>query len=177
MTPALYIPTENGPYAVEPNATVALAHARKLRGLGMGFCLTPDKMDGWYAVTGKSGALTVLQIDADPSPSLGLPALAPTWTVRLPGLRQLWFKPPFTGDGALLPVTHKRSGVTVLRHAPLPGTRHDSGEAYEWDADFNPWTMPIPATLPLEWWQALPKLNDHEAFIALLTKPKTSSYK
>lgn len=163
----IHIPTDNGPYAVEPTATLALAHARKLRGLRMGFCLSPDQSDGWAAVPGKSGALTVLQIEAEPSRLLKLPPLPATWTVRLPSLniRHLWFTPPLTGHGELLQAQYARAGVRVLRVAPLPGTCDQSGQHYEWDADFNPWTMPAPAVLPLAWWSCLPKQPETKDFI------------
>lgn len=174
----LHIPTDNGPYAVEPTATLALAHARKLRGLRIGFCLSPDDSDGWYAVPGKSGGLTVLQIDAEPSRSLKLPPPPATWTVLLPqfDIRQLWFTPPFTGHGELQTGQYARAGVRVLHLAPLPGTRHNTGQRYEWDRDLNPWTMPAPAILPLAWWSALPKQPETKDFVYSRARAHMPSY-
>jgi hypothetical protein len=154
MTSVIIVPG-NGPYADAPEATMALAHARKLRGLGRGFCLSPAGEDGWVAVTGRSAGLAVLEV-AGPLPAK-LPPPPPTWTVIMPGLgiAQHWYCPPLTGDGELTPGQHKPSGVTIIRHAPLPGTPHPSGARWVW-GEVHPWNLPEPAVLPLDWWRALP---------------------
>lgn len=154
---------DNGPYAVAPESPMALAHWRKLRGLGLGLCISPDGPQGAVAVTGRSSGLAVLQIDA--VPSLKLPPLPATWTVILPGLniRQMWFAPPFTGDGELQPGRDKPTGVSVLSLAPLPGSPHPSGARHEWGA-VHPWNLPAPATLPLAWWNALPRRNEQKSY-------------
>lgn len=142
---------------------MALAHWRKLRGLGLALCISPTGPEGAAAVTGRSSGLAVLQIDA--APSLKLPPPPATWTTILPGLnlRQLWFAPPLTGDGELVPGAHKPTGVTVLRLAPLPGSPHESGARWEWGGT-HPWNLPAPAELPLAWWRALPNRNEQLSY-------------
>jgi hypothetical protein len=160
---SVHIPLDNGPYAVAPESPVALAHWRKLRGLGLRLCISPTGPESAAAVTGRSSGLAAFQIDT--APSLKLPPLPATWTVILPSLsiRQLWFAPPLTGDGELVPGQHKPTGVSVMRLAPLPGSPLESGARFEW-GETHPWNLPAPAVMPLAWWQALPKRIEQMSF-------------
>jgi hypothetical protein len=147
---------------------MALAHWRKLRGMDLELCISPDGADGAVAVTGRSSGLAAIQIDSGPVPSLKLPPLPPlppTWTVCLPGLilPQLWLVPPLTGDGHLISGQHKPTGVTILARAPLPGSPGPAGGRWMW-GPVNPWTLPAPAVMPLEWWRALPKRQEQVSY-------------
>lgn len=169
---------DNGPYAVTPESPFALAHWRKLRGLGLGLCISPTGPEGAAAVTGRSSGLAVLQNDG--APLLKLPPLPATWTVILPGMnmKQVWYCPPLTGDGELVPGAHKSTGVTVLRLAPLPGSPHESGGRWEW-GETHPWNLPTPAELPLAWWRALPNRNEQLSYRVRPTfhpKPHSRTY-
>jgi hypothetical protein len=168
------IPDAGGLYSSLP-----LYHVRYLRGRSLGLCFSPidelgDHILGvgidahagsfpesdWCAITGRSGCLVALEFAEPPQ---NLPPLPPTWEVIRPGIRQRWFKPPELAEAELLPMTNIWRNVRVLRLAPLPGNIHrQSGDRYEWHPDLNPWSLAKPATLPIEWWRALPKKTSQQ---------------
>jgi len=142
----------------------ALADARYLRGLGLGLCLAPTDEFGkfneeapetnWSVVCGRSGGLVVFEIAE--SQEIHLPPLPETWRVIRPGAMHLWFTPPPVAEGDPLPDSNFR-GARILERAPVPGSLHPAtGDRYFWGVA-NPWTMPAPAPLPAEIWDALPK--------------------
>lgn len=140
----------------------ALADARFLRGLGLGFCISPANELGeigidspdWCAVTGRAGGLIVLEVNE--SDEIQLPPVPLTWRVLRPRVLHFWFSPPPLAESDPVP-NSDAFGARVLALAPIPGSIHPAtGDRYFWGVA-NPWTMPAPAPLPAEIWDALPK--------------------